>query len=147
MDNFFEEHEINAEARISFILNVFMYIDDCIKIDDYVTHNYRFPTLKEVVDTLQNKEATVFTQEEYDQDFTWGDKPRNDGNIAALKVLKDYLSRPENSDIANLEVVSFSDQICDENNEKIYKGAYAATFRSMDNSETYVVFRGTGAGR
>lgn len=70
MDNFFEEHEINAEARISFILNVFMYIDDCIKIDDYVTHNYRFPTLKEVVDTLQNKEATVFTQEEYDQDFT-----------------------------------------------------------------------------
>ena len=45
MDNFFEEHEINAEARISFILNVFMYIDDCLKIDKYVADNYCFPTL------------------------------------------------------------------------------------------------------
>lgn len=39
MDNFFEEHGITAEARISFILNVFMYIDDCIDIQKYADKN------------------------------------------------------------------------------------------------------------
>lgn len=34
-----EKHGITAEARISFILNVFMYIDDCIDIQKYADKN------------------------------------------------------------------------------------------------------------
>ena len=39
MNSFFEENGITAESRVSFILNVFMYIDDCIDIQKYADKN------------------------------------------------------------------------------------------------------------
>ncbi len=35
MYDFFEENGITFEARVSLVLNVFMYVDDCIDIDGY----------------------------------------------------------------------------------------------------------------
>jgi len=35
MTDFFENFEIKNEARVSLVLNVFMYVDDCIDIDGY----------------------------------------------------------------------------------------------------------------
>ncbi len=62
--------------------------------------------------------------------------------MSALYTLKEYLDCPENSDIANLEIVNRSYNMGNE-----YLGAYASTFRTKDNSSVYVVYRGTGVGR
>ena len=149
MYDFFEDHGITTEARVSLVLNVFMYVDDCIDIEAYKSeHGGNYPTLKKVVEILATNESTIqddFTQDEYDL-AAWGNKPHNKGNIAALRILEEYLERSENSDIANLEVVSFSNQLVD-NGHPEYIGAYAATFRSANNDNTFVAFRGTGAGR
>ncbi len=45
MYDFFENHGITMEARVSLVLNVFMYVDDCIDIEDYYNKNDKFPTL------------------------------------------------------------------------------------------------------
>ena len=35
MYDFFEENGITFEARVSLVLNVFMYVDDCIDIEEF----------------------------------------------------------------------------------------------------------------
>ena len=87
MFDFFEDHGISMEARVSLVLNVFMYVDDCININIYYDNYDKFPTLREVVEALAENEKTIrddFTQDEYDA-ADWVDKPRNEDNAAALK--------------------------------------------------------------
>ncbi|MCQ2417831.1 MAG: hypothetical protein MJ071_08485 [Oscillospiraceae bacterium] len=87
MYDFFENHGITMEARVSLVLNVFMYVDDCIDISAFQRDNNRFSTLGEVVEALAENEKTIrddFTRDEYDA-ADWGNKPRNEDNAAALK--------------------------------------------------------------
>lgn len=54
------------EARVSLVLNVFMYVDDCINIEAYKSeHGGKCPTLREVVRALDEKTATDFTEDAY----------------------------------------------------------------------------------
>lgn len=39
MYDFFEDKNITTEARVSLILNTFMYIDDCISIENFFENN------------------------------------------------------------------------------------------------------------
>lgn len=36
MYDFFEDKNITTESRVSLILNTFMYIDDCISIENFL---------------------------------------------------------------------------------------------------------------
>lgn len=119
MMDFFESKNISAEARISIVLNTFMYID--AKGLDLECE----PTLKEVVDIIMKDYGSL-----------------NGSQTAALLTVNDYFARPENADIAALRMVNNSYDMGDE-----YLGAYASAFRKNDNSEVYVVYRGTGKGR
>ncbi len=121
MNNFFEENNISKESRISIVLNTFMYIDYC-DVDDKTT-------LKASVDSMYRRNQS-------------GELELNSSQKAALYILEDYLKKPENSDIADLKIVNFSNDMGED-----YKGAYAATFQTRDSSEVYVVYRGTGSGR
>ena len=141
MEDFFEHYGISNEARVSIILNTFMYIDDCIDIDDFYRKKFRYPTLKEVVEQISIEPEHVQGSSDWDE-AEWGSKPKEDSNNGALYSLQKYLARDEYQDIANLEVVNFSDQMGEE-----YKGAYAATFRDPNSSNIFVVYRGTGLGR
>ncbi|EWM55158.1 Mbeg1-like protein [Ruminococcus flavefaciens] len=116
MSDFFALHGITDEARISIILNTFMYIDSCGRGE-------RAQTLGSII-----SEMSYTGREEFQQ--------------AALSIMKKTLSRPENNDVAELRLISYS-----ENMGSRYTGAYAAVFGKADGSEMYVVYRGTGCGR
>ena len=116
MSDFFAEKGITNEARASIILNTFMYIDRCSKSE-------RPETLKNIVNQISFDGL-------------------EDSQKAALEMTKISLALRKNSDVGDLELVSFS-----EYNRTTYKGAYGAVFRSSDGSKVYVVYRGTGTGR
>ncbi len=122
MEDFFRKYSIEKEARISIVLNTFMYTDRCPEIK-----NGRTLTVGKAV-------AEMFCGETRSK--------LNPSQKGALHILKQYLDRPENSDISGLIVEGFSNHMGSE-----YTGAYAATFRTANMSEVYVVFRGTGEGR
>ena len=116
MSDFFAEKGITNEARASIILNTFMYIDRCSKSE-------KPETLKSIVDQISSDGL-------------------EDSQRAALEMTRRSLAMESNSNVGDLELVSFS-----EHKRTTYKGAYGAVFRSSDGSKVYVVYRGTGTGR
>lgn len=122
MDDFFRKYGIEKEAGISMVLNTFMYTD-------------RYPEITPDRELTVGQAVSEMSAEERTEQLN----PHQKG---ALCILKEYFEKPENSHIADLTVISFSDQLGDE-----YTGAYAAAFRNADMSELYIVFRGTGEGR
>ena len=117
MADYIESFGISREARISIILNTFMYIDKCPKCD-------AMPTLRNAVSELL-------------RDSTLKDEQR-----AALRVMCKCLNITKDSEIWDFQIISFSEHL-----EEKYRGAYAAAFKKADDSEMYIVFRGTGTGR
>ncbi|WP_295078055.1 Mbeg1-like protein [Ruminococcus sp.] len=117
MADFIESFGISREARISIILNTFMYIDKCTKCDT-------MPSLRTVVQELIRDDSL------------------NDEQMAALNVMRKCMRIMQDSEVWDFRVISFSEHM-----EEKYRGAYAAAFKKADDSEIYVVFRGTGSGR
>lgn len=122
MEDFFKKYNIEKEARISIVLNTFMYIDRCPEITDD-----RPVTLADAVSGLLCEKIV---------------SKLNVSQRGALQVIREYLEKPENSDIAHLEILSYSNNMCNS-----YKGAYAAAFQTPDKKDVYIVYRGTGDGR
>lgn len=117
MSDFFVENNIWSESKVSIVLNTFMYIDEC-----NADNNEK--TLGAIVARMEMNDG------------------RQGFQNAALQILKDFLAKPENADIANLKLITYTENLGDQ-----YTGAYAAAFQSADGSEVYVVYRGTGEGR
>lgn len=122
MEDFFKKHGIEKEAGISIVLNTFMYIDRCPEIPE----GSRL--------TFAAAVSELFCEETISE--------LNTSQRGALHIIKEYLDKPCNSDIAHLEIVSFSNHMGSD-----FTGAYAAAFQTPDRSEVYIVFRGTGEGR
>lgn len=118
MGDFFETNGITREARISIILNTFMYADKCVSGAHRIS-------LKSVVEQLLSAEHSL-----------------EDSQRIALRMVRSSLNLPDNEEVGKLMLTSFSEDM-----DRKYRGAYAATFVSPDGGEVYVVFRGTGSGR
>ena len=106
---FFVENNIWSESKVSIVLNTFMYIDEC-----NADNNEK--TLGAIVARMEMNDG------------------RQGFQNAALQILKDFLAKPENADIANLKLITYTENLGDQ-----YTGAYAAAFQSADGSEVYVV--------
>lgn len=122
MTDFFKSKNIEKESRISIVLNTFMYVDRCPEIPVNQVKNFG-----QAVSELCSEECL---------------SELNLSQKGALLILKEYLERPENEDIASMKIVNYSEHMGND-----YTGAYAASFVNNDRTEVYVVFRGTGVGR